>query len=67
MQLLQFMYISFVCVRSFPDGVKPQLLNLVENVFGYDKTQAGKVIIELELCVKKRHLVIARFAFCFVG
>uniref|UniRef100_A0A914VNG0 Uncharacterized protein n=1 Tax=Plectus sambesii TaxID=2011161 RepID=A0A914VNG0_9BILA len=42
---------------TLPDGVKPQLLGLVQSVFGYSKQSAEKVILELMLCVKKRHLI----------
>uniref|UniRef100_A0A914VVH5 Transient receptor potential cation channel subfamily M member 3 n=1 Tax=Plectus sambesii TaxID=2011161 RepID=A0A914VVH5_9BILA len=42
---------------TLPDGVKPQLLGLVQSVFGYSKQSAEKVILELMLCVRKRHLI----------
>uniref|UniRef100_A0A915BSL5 Transient receptor potential channel n=1 Tax=Parascaris univalens TaxID=6257 RepID=A0A915BSL5_PARUN len=42
---------------KLPDGIRPQLLRLVENVFGYDKQNAEKLLLELTMCAQQKHLM----------
>lgn len=43
--------------RQLPEGVKPQLFSLVQYVFGYDISAAEKLLEQLMMCVRQRHLV----------
>ncbi|EJD74757.1 CBR-GON-2 protein [Loa loa] len=42
---------------QLPEGVKPQLFSLVQYVFGYDVIAAEKLLEQLMLCVRQRHLI----------
>ncbi len=42
---------------SLPDGVRPQLERVVENVFGYKAKAARKLIAEILMCVRRRHSI----------
>lgn len=43
--------------RRLPDGVRPQLLRLVQNVFGYDEKNAERILTELTESAKEKELV----------
>uniref|UniRef100_A0A0N5AU54 LSDAT_euk domain-containing protein n=1 Tax=Syphacia muris TaxID=451379 RepID=A0A0N5AU54_9BILA len=48
------------CVQEdgkIPDNVRPQLLNLVESVFGYNKQNAENLLTDLTNCAKKKNLM----------
>uniref|UniRef100_A0A915PF14 TRPM SLOG domain-containing protein n=1 Tax=Setaria digitata TaxID=48799 RepID=A0A915PF14_9BILA len=42
---------------QLPEGVRPQLFNLVQFVFGYDVNAAEKLLEQLMMCVRQRHLI----------
>ncbi|PIO55876.1 hypothetical protein TELCIR_22733, partial [Teladorsagia circumcincta] len=42
---------------SFPDGVRPQLAELVQRVFDCGGATADKVVTELIMCTQQKHLV----------
>ncbi|VDM92442.1 unnamed protein product, partial [Litomosoides sigmodontis] len=42
---------------QLPEGVKPQLFSLVQYVFGYDISAAEKLLEQLMMCVRQRHLI----------
>ncbi|CAG9538250.1 unnamed protein product [Cercopithifilaria johnstoni] len=42
---------------QLPEGVKPQLFSLVQYVFGYDVNAAEKLLEQLMMCVRQRHLI----------
>ncbi|VBB33429.1 unnamed protein product, partial [Acanthocheilonema viteae] len=42
---------------QLPEGVKPQLFSLVQYVFGYDTNAAEKLLEQLMMCVRQRHLI----------
>uniref|UniRef100_A0A8R1XPP4 TRPM SLOG domain-containing protein n=1 Tax=Onchocerca volvulus TaxID=6282 RepID=A0A8R1XPP4_ONCVO len=42
---------------QLPEGVRPQLFSLVQFVFGYDTNAAEKLLEQLMMCVRQRHLI----------
>jgi transient receptor potential cation channel subfamily M protein 3 len=42
---------------NLPEGVRPQLLSLIESVFGYDKQSAQCLILDILACVRQKHLI----------
>ncbi|TKR89623.1 hypothetical protein L596_013695 [Steinernema carpocapsae] len=42
---------------SLPEGVRPQLLKLVENVFGFTQKGAEDLVDALVMCAKQRNLM----------
>ncbi|VDN07735.1 unnamed protein product [Thelazia callipaeda] len=42
---------------QLPEGVRPQLLSLVQYVFGYDIKAAEKLLEQLMMCVRQKHLI----------
>ncbi|KAK6107091.1 Ion transport family protein [Brugia pahangi] len=42
---------------QLPERVKPQLFSLVQFVFGYDDDAAEKLLEQLMMCVRQRHLI----------
>uniref|UniRef100_A0A0R3RIK4 LSDAT_euk domain-containing protein n=1 Tax=Elaeophora elaphi TaxID=1147741 RepID=A0A0R3RIK4_9BILA len=42
---------------QLPEGVKPQLFSLIQYVFGYDTSAAEKLLEQLMMCVRQRHLI----------
>uniref|UniRef100_A0A183BZJ6 LSDAT_euk domain-containing protein n=1 Tax=Globodera pallida TaxID=36090 RepID=A0A183BZJ6_GLOPA len=42
---------------NLPEGVRPQLLSLIEDVFFYDKHDAHSLIMDILACVRQRNLL----------
>ncbi|TKR93887.1 hypothetical protein L596_008261 [Steinernema carpocapsae] len=42
---------------TLPEGVRPQLLNLVQSVFGYNQRSAEDLVDDLVTCAKQRNLM----------
>jgi transient receptor potential cation channel subfamily M protein 3 len=54
--LLAFVH-QFASATVLPDGVRPQLQRIVEQVFAYATDTADQLIDEILLCVQQRNLV----------
>lgn len=43
---------------NLPEGIRPQLLSLIEQVFLYDKANAQCLVLDILACVRQKHMVI---------
>lgn len=48
---------KYILFRNLPEGVRPQLLKLIEDVFQYDKSSAKSLILDILACVRQKEMV----------
>lgn len=58
--------LSMIIFSNLPEGIRPQLLSLIETVFSYDKANAQCLVLDILACVRQKHLVQFHFCACLI-